>query len=669
MYLFSSLLEDIMEERFIFHGSKALFFAFAHDGGCFVNMVWARCLSQSYAATVFLLLYVFQEYWRVSVSASFWYCAGNPKKELLRGLWVFSSIKARLLRLEPLRLDDLGSAVAEFFPKASLELTFLKRAGQKWFQYLDNTFQGLWVLLIVISELASSGGLTSSMVVCYGILLGKLVYGRLQDPGQPKAFKVLQAVASVGGVMALLYLLVVPENVENTIIHQVGAIAWSMQQPRKETVCPYRLDGQASFWWILAVHSADCGAEMPHLAVIVICWLERLRIAKACTATTGGRARAETQETVDSSVSVESPFSVSSWPKSWFARAVIKVSSVAVDKIRLSPTCLPTYLPTYLPTCLLTCLLPTDHPPTYVPAYLPIHHLLINRPTYLPTYLPAYLPTYSLPTYLVSGSATALGTCVRAQFAKFPLVACNSDENCAKWTDELICIFVLVLAFSAALVPGIDIHSLALLLGTGMNVWIVEVFALFQMLRPSYGYGALIRPGRSKPLKWDKVSKHPRLDRGYWILRLSTALMFAFRIFAASPLIPWPTDQDKQFGKKFAGKRGFQIATDSAPFRFWAILATLRVQREAEVRKLDLVESKEARREERKAKQVEVSLPPVAEEAEVRTEEIDADIPEEHRDFDDVPASTEDCWLLSDLMAEFGHVCAFEIEDLAFKLF
>ena len=54
-------------------------------------------------------------------------------------------------------------------------------------------------------------------------------------------------------------------------------------------------------------------------------------------------------------------------------------------------------------------------------------------------------------------------------------------ESCGrKWTDELICIFVawllrvilhysevLVLSFAASLVPGTDIHSLALLLGTG----------------------------------------------------------------------------------------------------------------------------------------------------------------------------------------------------------
>ena len=39
-----------------------------------------------------------------------------------------------------------------------------------------------------------------------------------------------------------------------------------------------------------------------------------------------------------------------------------------------------------------------------------------------------------------------------------------------KWTDELICIFVLVLAFAAALIPATDIHSLLLLFGTGAQL-------------------------------------------------------------------------------------------------------------------------------------------------------------------------------------------------------
>ena len=45
-----------------------------------------------------------------------------------------------------------------------------------------------------------------------------------------------------------------------------------------------------------------------------------------------------------------------------------------------------------------------------------------------------------------------------------PVKTARSLHNCCrtfgrKWTDELICIFVLVLAFSAALVPGICVVS------------------------------------------------------------------------------------------------------------------------------------------------------------------------------------------------------------------
>lgn len=55
------------------------------------------------------------------------------------------------------------------------------------------------------------------------------------------------------------------------------------------------------------------------------------------------------------------------------------------------------------------------------------------------------------------------GRCLRS-FMKYKALIV---AKLRKWTDELICICVLALSFGAALVPGTDVHSLALLLGTG----------------------------------------------------------------------------------------------------------------------------------------------------------------------------------------------------------
>ncbi|CAK9002912.1 Hypothetical protein (Fragment) [Durusdinium trenchii] len=188
-----------------------------------------------------------------------------------------------------------------------------------------------------------------------------------------------------------------------------------------------------------------------------------------------------------------------------------------------------------------------------------------------------------------------------------------------KWTDELICIFVLVLSFAAALVPGTDIHSLALLLGTGPAL-------LLYNTRGTY--------------------RARKLDCGYFVLRFSTALMFVFRLTAASRLIDWPDDTQWPISLKELGvirplwdpPMKLAMLGMIAVFSRVAIIATMR--REEDDRRTEEVDqvaeeppmSKPAERvEEEKPATSGVEEKPAEEsQSSTFTSEIEAEIPDEH---------------------------------------
>lgn len=194
-----------------------------------------------------------------------------------------------------------------------------------------------------------------------------------------------------------------------------------------------------------------------------------------------------------------------------------------------------------------------------------------------------------------------------------------------KWTDELICIFVLALSFGAALVPGTDIHSLALLLGTGPALLMYNTRG---------------------------TNRGRKLDCGYLILRFSTVLMFTFRITAASALIEWPDDRQWPIA---LGELGVVRPLWDPPMKVLllgiipvmarlAIIATIRVQREDADHRDEIIAHWQERMAEEEAnaevaKEVPIESMAVLEvhasvaspsHSEAYPSEIEAQIPDEH---------------------------------------
>ncbi|CAJ1441893.1 unnamed protein product [Effrenium voratum] len=428
------------------------------------------------------------------------------------------------------RLRGPSAAAAAFLPQALLLLamamlqaamlidwaryeetrTMIERSCQSTWVYLCRCAPAelamLVVMIAIMVGIRFGGGYTPVMVGGYALVWGKLVCGQL-EVGQPRTWCLLQVMGHLNLViMTLLYVVVGAEASSTSFIDQAFP----------------SLKHQVSYFAVVC----------PHLALAGTAWLERIRIAQVSSNEFTERARADTQDSVDTSSSIGTFRLTPARPRSLCLRAVLRFKDAVVDKLR-------------------------------------------------------------------------------------------------KWTDELICIFVLVLAFAAALIPATDIHSLLLLFGTGPAL----------LLYNTRG-----------------TNRSRKLDCGYFLLRFSTALMFVFRVVSACALIPWPEDDDWPISLQELGvvrplkEPPMKVALLGVIpiFSRLAIIAIMRVQREEAERREELSVVEEAIKEE--SEEAEDDKKEEFQTAEVQKtrsdgslpiSEMEANIPPEHKSFDSQPLCEE----------------------------
>eukprot|EP00435_Cladocopium_sp_Y103_P056160 s363_g18.t2 len=499
------------------------------DGsGCHTQLGWTR-----YAAVVFLIFYVYNvlEVFMDSLVPQAAESFTSLRLMILSGPRGIDVVQ--LFGLNIYRFYEPHSSAAAFLPQACmLLLVALLQAFadggytvevSPWLASLEKHSLNIWVyicrqcpaelpmlvaLTIFVMLSSAARGETPAFLVAYALIWGKLVCFKL-EVGQPRTWQLLQALAQLGFVLVMLLYLVAPlEHPNNTPPVQLM----------------YKVFPEIKY------RQSLLRIVIPHLALALCAYMERLRIAKVAGLRYQGRLRADTLESIDTISSEIDNRSTTYWgtQRNRCLRSIVRYKVLVVAKLR-------------------------------------------------------------------------------------------------KWADELICIFVLALSFGAALVPGTDIHSLALLLGTGPALLMYNTRG---------------------------TNRGRKLDCGYLILRFSTVLMFTFRLTAASALIEWPDDRQWPIA---LGELGVVRPLWDPPMKVLllgiipvmarlAIIATIRVQREDADRRDEIIAHWQDQMAEEEAnaevaKEVPIESMAVLEvhasvaspsHSEAYPSEIEAQIPDEH---------------------------------------